>query len=300
MTATPGSRLISVLALAVALALPAPVRTEAPPPDEVAATLARAQKLLYQEDYRNACMEFLHASELAQGKSLPSWIGLTQCSEELGDFGKAVDAARKARSLASTPKERTDATLALGCALLVKPDAQANAEAVALLKEEMANPEAGRLQPIYFQALFELNHGGEAVEFLHSLGAQDKVESLPCRVDPKQAEALNERLHAIDSELDVFPFGAKVTRPELIHQVQPEMTDEARKHPGFSGQVIVEAIIDRQGRVQDALVLKGQPFGLAESAIASVKQWRFKPATLNGRPVKVYYVLTVNFKVTDK
>ena len=60
----------------------------------------------------------------------------------------------------------------------------------------------------------------------------------------------------------------------------------------------MEALIDRQGRVQDVRVLKGQPYGLSESAVASVKQWKFKPATLKGKPVKAYSVLTVTFRIT--
>ena len=206
--------------------------------------------------------------------------------------------ARKARSLAATPKERTEATLLLGCALLAKPDAQANAEAANLLKEEVASQAGSQAAAEYFQALLELNRDGEAAEFLHSLGPKNRVEYLSCKVaDTKQADALNERLHAIDPDLDIFPFGVKVMRPEIIHQAAPLVTGEALKHGGLSGTVIVEAIIDRTGQVQSPRVLKGLPFGLSESAVEAVKQWRFKPATLNRRPVKVYYVLTVNFKV---
>jgi protein TonB len=61
--------------------------------------------------------------------------------------------------------------------------------------------------------------------------------------------------------------------------------------------VIVEAIIDEKGNVTNARVLKGQPMGLDKAAIDAVTRWKFKPATLQGRPVKVYYSLTVNFQV---
>ena len=37
--------------------------------------------------------------------------------------------------------------------------------------------------------------------------------------------------------------------------------------------------------------------GLAEAAVSAVQQWKFKPATLNGKPVAVYYNLTVNFQL---
>ena len=44
-------------------------------------------------------------------------------------------------------------------------------------------------------------------------------------------------------------------------------------------------------------VLKGLPMGLSEAAEEAVKRWKFKPATLNGKPVSVYFNLTVNFQL---
>ena len=59
--------------------------------------------------------------------------------------------------------------------------------------------------------------------------------------------------------------------------------------------MIVQAIINKEGTVENVKVLKGLPMGLDQSAIDAIKRWRFKPATLNGKPVTVYYNLTVNF-----
>ena len=42
-------------------------------------------------------------------------------------------------------------------------------------------------------------------------------------------------------------------------------------------------------------MLKGLPMGLSEAAVSAVKQWKFKPATLRGKPVDVYFNLTINF-----
>jgi TonB family protein len=306
MTVRTGFRFISALAVAVSLTLPAmPARAEDPPPGDVEEAISRAQRLILQGDSRGGCKEYLRASELSQGKSMRSWVGLSDCEKELGSFDKAVDMARKAHSVASTLYERIQSSVTLACALLVKPDAQANAEAAALLKdplkekEKVTNPWQSRLQAAYFQALLELNRDSEAAEFLHSSAWKDKVDALPCRVvDQQQADALNERLHAIDPDLDVFPIGAEVTRPEIAHKVDPQISNEARQHPGFSGQVIMEALIDRQGRVQDVRVVKGQPYGLSEIAASTLKQWRFKPATFKGRPVKAFYILTITFRVT--
>jgi protein TonB len=61
--------------------------------------------------------------------------------------------------------------------------------------------------------------------------------------------------------------------------------------------VILEAVIDAEGAVRRVRVLKGLPAGLSESAVETVKQWKFKPATLEGQPVAVIFNLTVSFSL---
>lgn len=60
---------------------------------------------------------------------------------------------------------------------------------------------------------------------------------------------------------------------------------------------MVEAIIDEHGNVTNTRILQSQPMGLDEAALKAVETWKFKPAMFQGKPVKVYYTLTVNFKV---
>ena len=88
-------------------------------------------------------------------------------------------------------------------------------------------------------------------------------------------------------------FGA-VTRPVILDAPQPRYTEIARR-AGVQGTVIVEAVINEQGRVTDVQVLKTLPMGLDQAAVDAVRSWRFKPATLAGKAVKVFYTLTVNF-----
>jgi protein TonB len=88
--------------------------------------------------------------------------------------------------------------------------------------------------------------------------------------------------------------GGDVKAPVAISRVEPKYTDTARKSR-VTGVVVVEAIIDSNGRVDRVKVLKGLPMGLSEAAENAVRQWRFKPATLNGQPVDVIFSLTVNF-----
>ncbi|MGB6366868.1 MAG: TonB family protein, partial [Thermoanaerobaculia bacterium] len=82
--------------------------------------------------------------------------------------------------------------------------------------------------------------------------------------------------------------GGDVVPPEKINAPSPQYTEIARK-ARIQGVVIIEAIIDKQGIVTNVKILKGLPMGLDQAAADAVKKWKFKPATLNGKPVAVIY-----------
>lgn len=91
-------------------------------------------------------------------------------------------------------------------------------------------------------------------------------------------------------------FGSGMTRPVKISGPAPAYTEVARR-ARVTGVVILEAVIDKHGEVTDLEVLKDLPFGLTESALRAVGQWRFEPATHGGRPVAVLYNLTIKFEL---
>jgi TonB family protein len=95
-----------------------------------------------------------------------------------------------------------------------------------------------------------------------------------------------------------YRVGGEVSRPEKVAGDPPAYTEMARR-TRVSGVVIIEAIIDEQGNITDARVLKGLPMGLDKQAVDAVQTWKFKPAMLRGKAVSVYYVLTVNFQVSS-
>jgi periplasmic protein TonB len=80
----------------------------------------------------------------------------------------------------------------------------------------------------------------------------------------------------------------------LAQKVEPTYPDAA-KGAGQRGSVALQVLIGRDGTVQDAKFLQGSLI-FARAAIDAVKQWRFKPYLLNGQPVSVQTVITLNFK----
>jgi protein TonB len=90
--------------------------------------------------------------------------------------------------------------------------------------------------------------------------------------------------------------GGAVKKPEVLVKTQPRYTELARR-ANVEGFVGLKAVIDERGYVTDLQVIKDLPMGLDKAAMDAVRTWRFKPATLHGRPVKVYYNLTVHFTI---
>ena len=64
---------------------------------------------------------------------------------------------------------------------------------------------------------------------------------------------------------------------------------------GQQGTVILQVLIGRDGSVQDAKFLQGS-LAFARAAIEGVRQWKFKPYMMNGRPASVQTSLTLTFK----
>lgn len=79
-----------------------------------------------------------------------------------------------------------------------------------------------------------------------------------------------------------------------IKPVYPEIAQEA----GIEGTVVVQVFVDKKGRVQDTLILKGIPnTGLDEAAVTAIKKTRFRPAKQRERAVGVWISIPVNFRL---
>ena len=90
-------------------------------------------------------------------------------------------------------------------------------------------------------------------------------------------------------------MGDDVREPELIKQVRPLYTDEARIARA-EGIVLLEAVIRKNGSVDSFKVVRGLGYGLDEAAIYTVaNKWRFRPASYNGKNIDYPVQIEVTF-----
>lgn len=90
-----------------------------------------------------------------------------------------------------------------------------------------------------------------------------------------------------------FSISQGVAQKNLLHSEGPRYPTEAKaKH--IQGSVILQGTIDRQGNVIQLKPLQGDPL-LVQAAIDAVKEWKYKPYTLNGEPVDVETTFKIDF-----
>ena len=103
----------------------------------------------------------------------------------------------------------------------------------------------------------------------------------------------------------VYEVGGEVTSPKVVYVQEPEYTEEARKHR-LQGVTTVSLVVDVQGQPHDVKVTRSlaenvdpkyRAFakGLDDKAVEAVRQYRFLPGLLKGKPVAVAIHLEVQF-----
>lgn len=87
-----------------------------------------------------------------------------------------------------------------------------------------------------------------------------------------------------------------IVAPVVTQRVEPKYPDDYRR-AGVAGIAILEAAISETGTVEQVGVIKSVAPGLDMAAAAAVREWKFRPATRDGKPVPVLFNLTINFKL---
>jgi TonB family protein len=96
-----------------------------------------------------------------------------------------------------------------------------------------------------------------------------------------------------------YKVGEGVTPPVLIKEVKPKYTEGGIRRK-VQGLVEVAAVVLEDGSVGDVKVTKPLDDELDQQAVAAAKQWKFKPGTVDGKPVKVQVTIELTFALRDK
>jgi protein TonB len=125
-----------------------------------------------------------------------------------------------------------------------------------------------------------------------SVGIPSSLKSQMASSTPEASG--NKPAEAATSSIEPVKLPESAARELLSQPVDPEYP-AAAKASGQRGSVVLQVTIGRDGAVQDAKFLQGSLM-FARPAIDAVRQWHFKPYSMNGHPVSVQSVITLNFK----
>ena len=305
---SPGLRHLSALlgtllllpGLAAAAEPPAPAAAQSQVPSEV---LKHANDLLVENKFDEAETEFHHAETLAGGPCGECALGIATVRASEGKWGESADLIQRALPLLTAPAVLSRAYNQLGMAYVKKGGAENLAKAEEAMRSAADYGGAwGNVARVNLaQVLFLEGHWADAVP-----AAREALEKTATDPDMSKAARIilcQARSHLPDelptsAEADIMRVGGDVSRPEKIAGVQPAYTAEARKSKVL-GVVIIESIIDAEGCMRKAKVLRGLSDGLSEAALEAMRLWVFSPAHFQEKPVAVYYTLTVNFQISD-
>lgn len=87
--------------------------------------------------------------------------------------------------------------------------------------------------------------------------------------------------------------GGNIKPPRMIASVLPVYPSIARQ-AGVQGNVVIETVVDETGSVASMKVVSGSPM-LRQAALDALRQWKYEPSLLNGQPVSVEMIVTIQF-----
>jgi TonB family protein len=124
---------------------------------------------------------------------------------------------------------------------------------------------------------------GEVSETIHVQAQRVTVPTGPSQAQPAQP----------------LKVGGNIRVPRKLHDVKPVYPTSMRQ-AGREGVVPMEAVIGSDGSVTSVRVLSAQIHpDFAIAAVDAVRQWRFDPTLLNGKPVDVRMIVSVRFSLSE-
>ncbi len=88
-------------------------------------------------------------------------------------------------------------------------------------------------------------------------------------------------------------------KPRLIRQSPPKYPRDLRA-AGVQGEATITFIVDSEGAVREAMVLKATDYRFGDAALAAVSTWRYLPATVDEHPVPCRMMVPVVFSLNRR
>ncbi len=92
--------------------------------------------------------------------------------------------------------------------------------------------------------------------------------------------------------------GGGVTNPVALYKPEPKYTEEARQAK-IQGSVLLSLVVDENGIARNIKVARPLDPGLDQSAMDTLRQWKFRPGQKDGNPVAVAAQIEVTFRLLD-
>ena len=116
-------------------------------------------------------------------------------------------------------------------------------------------------------------------------------------INVKVKHAKNDSIYQIVDQMPEFPGGTEALLKFVANNVK---YPEKAKDEEISGRVFISFVIEKDGSVSNVEVKRGIGGGCDDEAVRVVKAMpKWKPGKKDGKPVRVSYMLPVNFKLTD-
>lgn len=174
------------------------------------------------------------------------------------------------------------------------PSLAAKPPQIDIAKPEMAMPKVGIPTPVADE---------EVADEDVVIATRDELKEITAPAITTTSDAGQELVIDIPEE-DYMPpadtFIAVEVEPVSVYEETPEYPRLARDG-GFTGNVIVQAFVSKDGSVKKAQAVKcTRPgMGFEEAAVKAAYKWQWKPAIQNGNPIGVWVAYTVKFELGD-
>jgi TonB family protein len=254
------------LFFSVALIIAFPLKVLA---DKTEEQYNHARELLEQNDFQGAQAELesiLNKKPNYEKAKVLLGVTLTRLSQQAANKGDRSTAVADLRAALQLEPDEAYWHKALGELLKVQGDAEGARKEMAL---------AAQLSPDDW-FLARAAGSGASPETQKEGGANAEVNAPP-RTRP-------------------YTVGNGVTPPVPIEKPEPPYSEKARRFK-YQGSVVLSIVVNAQGEVEQASVVKPLGLGLDQNALQSVRTWKFQPATLNDTPVPVRVMIEVSFRL---